>query len=96
MMELNYIIACVFFAGELLKSDCQYILDLWISCSSRELIYLRRVLQLLELLGLFLMFLTFLYSLFRTFLMWFSFSTFPGTKFVTNGHFTLIFGCAKL
>ena len=39
---------------------------------------------------------TFLSSLFWTFLMWFSFSTFPGTKFVINGHFTLIFGCGKL
>ena len=42
------------------------------------------------------MFLTFLSSLFRTFLMWFSFSTFPGTKLVKNAHFTLIFGCGKL
>ena len=32
------------------------------------------------------MFLTFLYSLFWTFLMWFSFSTFPRTKFVINWH----------
>ena len=42
------------------------------------------------------MFLTFLPSLFRTFLMWFSFTTILGTKFVINGHFTLIVGCGKL
>ena len=41
------------------------------------------------------MFLTFLSSLFWTFLLWFSFSTFPGTKFVINRHFTFIFGCGK-
>ena len=28
--------------------------------------------------------------------MWFSFSTSPGTKFVINGHLTLIFGYGKL
>ena len=28
--------------------------------------------------------------------MWFSFSTFPGTKFVINGHFKHVFGCEKL
>ena len=42
------------------------------------------------------MFLNFLSSHFQTFLMWFYFFTFPGTKFVINGHFTLIFGFGKL
>ena len=28
--------------------------------------------------------------------MWFSFSTFPGTIFVINGHFKHVFGCEKL
>ena len=35
-------------------------------------------------------------SLFQTFLMWFSFSNFPRTKFLINGHFMLIYGCGKL
>ena len=34
--------------------------------------------------------LNFSFLAFLDFFMWFSFSTFPGTKFVINGHFTLI------
>ena len=41
-------------------------------------------------------FLTFLSSLFETFLMRFSFSTFPGTKFLISGHFMHVFGHGKL